>query len=163
MLLNEFNAEETIDNLNENYPLILFIFKDIDRENLYYKDTFFDFSYIDCINMKKICSEKGSDQLSNEDYFALHLQTLLYKRYDSYFTERGCKIINEINPVSKEPILGIYLPIILCGSPGIGKSTFINDIAGHRISKASSSQQGVTTKSSYYEVKILEMAMMMTK
>ena len=92
--------------------------------------------------------------MCDEDYIALYLQTLLYKRYDSYFTERGYQIINEINPVSNEPNPGIYLPIILCGTPGVGKSTFINVFAGHRISKASSSQQGVTTKSAIYDVKI---------
>ena len=153
LFLEEFNKEETIENLNENFPLILFLFKDTDRENLYYKDEFFDFSYIDCINLKKITSERN-DELCDEDYIALYLQTLLYKRYDSYFTERGYQIINEINPVSNEPNPGIYLPIILCGTPGVGKSTFINVFAGHRISKASSSQQGVTTKSSIYDVKI---------
>lgn len=152
LFLEEFNKEETFDELNENFPLILFIFKDKDRENLYYKDIFFDFSYIDCINMNKIISQKISDKLSNEDHFALHLETLLFRRYDSYFTEGGCKIIDEINPVSKEPIMGIYLPVILCGSPGVGKSTFINDFAMHRISKASPSQQGVTTKSANYDV-----------
>ena len=154
LFLEEFNKEETIDDLNENFPLILFLFKDTDRDNLYYKDMFFDFSYIDCINMNKITSEQRDDKLSNENYIALYLQTLLYNRYDSYFTERGCQIINEINPVSKEPIVGIYLPVILCGTPGVGKSTFINDFACHRISKASPSQQGVTTKSAIYDVKI---------
>lgn len=49
---------------------------------------------------------------------------------------------------------GIYLPIILIGSPGVGKSTFINIINGGRISKASSSDDPVTSKSADYDVKI---------
>ena len=49
---------------------------------------------------------------------------------------------------------GIYLPILLIGNPGMGKSTFINVIAGERISKATSSVEPVTSKAAYYDVKI---------
>lgn len=50
--------------------------------------------------------------------------------------------------------IGIYLPILLIGNPGMGKSTFINVIAGERLSKATSSVKPVTSKASYYDVKI---------
>ena len=50
--------------------------------------------------------------------------------------------------------IGIYLPILLIGNPGMGKSTFINVIEGERISKATSSVEPVTSKASYYDVKI---------
>ena len=36
----------------------------------------------------------------------------------------------------------------------MGKSTFINDIAGERISKATSFVEPVTSKAAYYDVKI---------
>ena len=49
---------------------------------------------------------------------------------------------------------GIYLPVILIGNPGMGKSTFINVIAKERISKATSSVEPVTSKVSYYDIKI---------
>ena len=54
LLLDEFNDEETIDNLAENFPLILFIFKNIERNNSYYTDKFFDFSYIRCLNLSSL-------------------------------------------------------------------------------------------------------------
>lgn len=46
------------------------------------------------------------------------------------------------------------MPILLIGNPGMGKSTFINVVAGERISKATSSVEPVTTKAAYYDVKI---------
>ena len=49
---------------------------------------------------------------------------------------------------------GIYLPIVLIGSPGVGKSTFINLVNGGRISKATSSDEPVTSKTAFYDVKI---------
>ena len=64
------------------------------------------------------------------------------------------KIIDEIDLLSKEPKFGIYLPIILVGSAGAGKSTFINIFNGCRISRASSSQNPITSKNAYYDVKI---------
>lgn len=154
-LCEEFEKDDTIDKLNENFPLLLFIFKDIDRENIYYRDKFFDFSYIRCVNLNSITyigENKGKS--SKEELIALYLQTLLYNNYDSYFTERGHKIIDEIDPLSNTPKIGIYLPIILVGTPGVGKSTFINILNGGRISKASSSDNPVTSKSAYYDVKI---------
>jgi ribosome biogenesis GTPase A len=79
---------------------------------------------------------------------------ILYNEYDSYFTERGHKIIDEMDPLSEKPKTGIYLPIILVGSPGCGKSTFINVVNERRISRASSSQLPVTSQSAVYDVKI---------
>lgn len=78
----------------------------------------------------------------------------MYNNYDSYFTERGRKIVDEVDIFSNKQKLGIYLPIILVGSPGVGKSTFINILNGSRISKASSSDEPITSKSAYYDVKI---------
>ena len=154
-LCEEFEKDETIDKLNENFPLLLFIFKDVDRDNIYYLDKFFDFSYIRCVNLNSITYiEENKGKSSKEELIALYLQSLLYNNYDSYFTERGHKIIDEIDPLSNTPKIGIYLPIILVGTPGVGKSTFINILNGGRISKASSSDNPVTSKSAYYDVKI---------
>lgn len=154
-LCEEFSKEQTIDNLNENFPLLIFIFKDNDRDNFYYKDIFFDFSYIYCVNLSKINLIKDNkENVSNADLVALYLKNLLYKNYDSYFSERGHKLIDEIDPLSNSPLTGIYLPIILIGSPGVGKSTFINIINGYRISRATSSDEPVTSKSSIYDVRI---------
>ena len=154
-LCEEFEKDETIDKLNENFPLLLFIFKDVDRDNIYYLDKFFDFSYIRCVNLNSInYIEENKGKSSKEELIALYLQSLLYNNYDSYFTERGHKIIDEIDPLSNTPKIGIYLPIILVGTPGVGKSTFINILNGGRISKASSSDNPVTSKSAYYDVKI---------
>ena len=151
LLLEEFNEAE--EELNENFPLILFLFNNIERNNLYYRDTFFDFSYIQCINLSKI--PFGEDnKVSQEDLIAAYLKKILYNNYDSYFTERGHRLIDEIDPLSNEPLLGIYFPIILVGSPGAGKSTFINILNGSRISRASTSFDPVTTKSAIYDVKI---------
>ena len=155
LLCEEFSKEDTIDALNENFPLILFIFKDIDRDNLYYKDIFFDFSYINCLNLSSINFIKDNKNNSKiEEFQALFLKSFLYNNYDSYFTERGHKLIDEIDPISNKQIPGIYLPIILVGSPGSGKSTFINIVNGGRISKASDSDDPVTSKSAFYDVKI---------
>lgn len=157
LLLEEFNKPKSRRSLNENFPLILFLFKDIDRNNIYYSHSFFDYSYIKCINLKNIYSERikeKENKASKEDLIAVYLKALLYNEYDSYFTQRGRKIIDEIDPFSNSPKLGIYLPIILVGSPGCGKSTFINIINGGRISRASSSQLPVTSNSAYYDVKI---------
>lgn len=46
------------------------------------------------------------------------------------------------------------MPIILVGSPGCGKSTFINVVNERRISRATSSQLPVTSQSAVYDVKI---------
>jgi len=154
-LCEEFSKEDTIDNLNEYFPLLIFIFKDNDRDNFYYKDIFFDFSYIYCVNLSKINLIKVNEKkVSNADLAALYLKHLLYKNYDSYFSERGHKLIDEIDPLSNSPMTGIYLPIILIGNPGVGKSTFINIINGYRISRATSSDDPVTSKSSIYDVRI---------
>ena len=154
-LCEEFTKDETIDALNENFPLLLFIFKDTNRNNLYYQEKFFDFTYINCVNLSSIeLIKENKEKSNNEDLIALYLKSLLYNNYDSYFTERGHKIIDEIDPLSKIPKIGIYLPIVLVGSPGVGKSTFINTLNGYRISKASSSDLPVTSKSAIYDVKI---------
>ena len=156
-LLEEFNKPKSRRSLNENFPLILFLFKDIDRNNKDYIHFFFDYTYIKCINLKNIYSEKikeKDNKASKEDLIATYLKIILYNEYDSYFTERGHKIVDEIDPLSNTPKLGIYLPIILVGSPGVGKSTFINVVNEGRISRASSSQLPVTSKPAYYDVKI---------
>lgn len=154
LLCQEFSKEETIDALTDNFPLILFIFKNVDRDNLYYKDIFFDFSYIRCLNLSSFKFKENKENSKKEDFQALFLKSYLYNNYDSYFTERGHKIIDEIDLISNRQMPGIYLPIILVGSPGVGKSTFINIINGERISKASDSDEPVTSKSAFYDVKI---------
>ena len=156
-LLEEFNKPKSRRALNENFPLILFLFKDIDKVNKDYNHSFFDFSYIKCVNLKPIYSEKIKDKenkATKEDLIAVYLKMILYNEYDSYFTERGHKIIDEIDPLSETPKTGIYLPIILVGSPGCGKSAFINVVNERRISRATSSQLPVTSQSAVYDVKI---------
>ena len=155
-LLEEFNDEDTIDFFADNFPLILLVFKNSNRDNTYYKDIFFDFSYIRCLNLNSFCNllDIDSKKQKKEDFQALYLKSFLYNNYDSYFTERGYKVIDEINPLSNRQMHGIYLPIVLVGSPGVGKSTFINVINGTRISKASSSDDPVTSKSACYDIKI---------
>ena len=54
LLLEEFNNKDTIDFFADNFPLILFIFKNNNRDNTYYKDKFFDFSYIRCLNFNSL-------------------------------------------------------------------------------------------------------------
>ena len=154
LLCEEFSKEETLDALVNDYPLILFIFKNIDRNNVYYKDKFFDFSYIRCLNLNSLNNIPEMNKSKKEDFQALFLESFLYNNYDSYFTERGHKVLDEIEPLSNRTMKGIYLPIVLVGSPGVGKSTFINVINGERISKASSSDEPVTSKSAYYDVLI---------
>ena len=154
LLCEEFQDENTLDTLADNYPLMLFIFKDLERDNTYYKDKFFDFSYIRCLNLSSFKTIDDTKKEKKEDFQALFFKSFLFNNYDSYYTERGHKIIDEINPLSDKSIPGIYLPIALVGSPGVGKSTFINIINGSRISKASSSDEPVTSKSAYYDVKI---------
>ena len=154
-LCEEFSKESTIDKLSENYPLMLFLFKDTNRENLYYRDCFFDHSFIRCINLNSITYiEINEGKSTKEDLIAVYLQSVLYNNYDSYFTERVHKIVDEIDPLSKIPMDGIYLPIILVGTPGVGKSTFINILNGCRIAKANPSDNPVTSKSAIYDVKI---------
>ena len=154
ILCDEFSEDETIDVLADNFPLIVFLFKNIDRNNTFYRDKFFDYSYIKCLNLSSLSNYLEINNSKKEDFQALFLKSFLYNNYDSYFTERGHKIIDEIDPLSNRQMPGIYLPIILIGSPGVGKSTFINIINGGRISKASSSDEPVTSKSAYYDVKI---------
>ncbi len=153
LLCDEFSKEENRGELTDNFPLFLFLFKDINRNNLYYRDKFFDFSYINCFNLSSL-NFVENNKLTNEEYIAIYLKKLLYNNFDSYFTERGHKIIDEIDPLSNKQKPGIYLPVILVGSPGVGKSTFINILNGVRISKASSSEEPVTSQSAYYDVKI---------
>ena len=151
-LCNEFSNEEIKGELVNNFPLMLFLYKDIERSNTYYKDHIFDFSYINCLNLSSINIQNNN--IEKEEYIAIFLKKLLYNNYDSYFTERGRKIVDEVDIFSNKQKLGIYLPIILVGSPGVGKSTFINILNGSRISKASSSDDPITSKSAYYDVKI---------
>lgn len=155
LLCEEFTKEETKAELVGNFPLILFIFKDIDRDNLYYKEKFFDFSYIKCLNMSSINFEKYKNKETKiEEFQALFLKYFLFNNFDSYFTERGYKIIDEVDPILNNQMTGVYLPIILVGSPGVGKSTFINVVNGRKISKSSDSDDPVTSKSAYYDIKI---------
>ena len=151
-LCREFSNEEIKGELVNNFPLMLFLYKNIERSNTYYKDYIFDFSYINCLNLSSINIQNNNKE--KEEYIAIFLKKFLYNNYDSYFTERGRKIVNEVDIFSNKQKLGIYLPIILVGSPGVGKSTFINILNGTRISKASSSFDPVTSKSAYYDVKI---------
>lgn len=150
LLCKEFNKTKAY--FNQNFPLILFIFNNTKKTNRDYANIFFDITYIKCINLNDICStdSKDSDKIKS-----LYLFSLLKKRYDSYFNEKGYKIIDEIDPISNLVTTGIYLPILLLGNPGMGKSTFINTIAGERVSKATSSVEPVTTKDAYYDIKIL--------
>ena len=112
----------------------------------------FDFSYINCFNLNSI--NIPNEAKEKEEYIALFLKKFLYNNYDSYFTERGRKIVDEIDIFSNKQKFGVYLPVVLVGSPGVGKSTFINILNGSRISKASSSEEPVTSKSAFYDVKI---------
>ena len=152
LLCKEFSNEEIKGELVNNFPLMLFLYKDIERSNTYYKDYIFDFSYINCLNLSSINIQNNN--IEKEEYIAIFLKKFLYNNYDSYFTERGRKIVDEVDIFSNKQKLGIYLPIILVGSPGVGKSTFINILNGSRISKASSSDDPITSKSAYYDVKI---------
>ena len=158
-LCDEFTNEETIELLNENFPLMLFLFKDFERDKSYYKHNYpdFDFSYLRCVNLNLIPSLKDNkDKSKTEDLISLHLNNLLYNIFDSYFTERGYQMSNQIDPLTKMATFdsGIYLPIILIGAPGAGKSTFINILNGERISKSSASLDSVTTKASFYDIKL---------
>lgn len=152
LLCNEFSDEEIKGELVDNFPLMLFLFKDIERSNTYYKDYIFDFSYINCLNLSSINIQNNEKE--KEEYISLFLKKFLYNNFDSYFTERGRKIVDEIDIFSNKQKFGVYLPIVLVGSPGVGKSTFINILNGSRISKASSSEDPVTSKSAIYDVKI---------
>ena len=159
LLCNEFSDEEIKGELVDNFPLMLFLFKDIERSNTYYNDYIFDFSYINCFNLSSINIPNNNNQENEEikekeEYIALFLKKFLYNNYDSYFTERGRRIVDEVDIFTNKQKLGVYLPLVLVGSPGVGKSTFINIINGSRISKASSSEEPVTSKSAFYDVKI---------
>ena len=156
LLLEEFNNKDTIDFFADNFPLILFIFKNNNRDNTYYKDKFFDFSYIRCLNFNSLFNipKIKSKKEKKEVFQALFLKSFLYNNYNNYFTQKGYKVVDEINPLFNRQMHGIYLPIVLVGSPGIDKSTFINIINGTRISKPSSSDAPVTSKSVYYDIKI---------
>ena len=127
-LCKEFSNEEIKGELVNNFPLMLFLYKDIERSNTYYKDYIFDFSYINCLNLSSINIQNNNKE--KEEYIAIFLKKFLYNNYDSYFTERGRKIVDEVDIFSNKQKLGIYLPIILVGSPGVGKSTFINILNG---------------------------------
>ena len=151
LLLKEFKGSKK--ELNENFPLILFIFKNTTKSIRDYKDLFFDITYLKCINLGDISSD-DNDRNKIKSLKILYLLTILKNRYNSYFIEDGYKVIDEIDPLSNMCTTGIYLPILLIGNPGMGKSTFINVIAGERISKATSSVEPVTTKEAYYDVKI---------
>lgn len=151
LLLKEFKGSKK--ELNENFPLILFIFKNTTKSIRDYKDLFFDITYLKCINLGDISSD-DNDRNKIKSLKILYLLTILKNRHNSYLVEDGHKVIDEIDPLSNISTTGIYLPILLIGNPCMGKSTFINVIAGERISKATSSVEPVTTKEAYYDVKI---------
>ena len=48
-LLKEFNGSKK--ELNENFPLILFVFKNATKSIKAYSKTFFDITYLKCINL----------------------------------------------------------------------------------------------------------------
>jgi GTP-binding protein EngB required for normal cell division len=104
-----------------------------------------------CINLVDISTNDPSKLKEIESFYLL---SILKIRYDNYFNEGGYKVIDEIDPLTQVAMTGIYLPVILIGNPGMGKSTFINVIAKERISKATSSVEPVTSKVSYYDIKI---------
>ena len=151
LLLKEFKGCKK--EFNENFPLILFIFKNTTKSIRDYKDLFFDITYLKCINLGDISSDDNNNE-KIKSLKSLYLFTILKNSNDNYFNEGGYKIIDEINPLTNMSTIGIYLPILLIGNPGMGKSTFINVIAGERLSKATSSVKPVTSKASYYDVKI---------
>ncbi len=151
LLLKEF--KDSKKELNENFPLILFIFKNTTKSIRDYKNLFFDITYLKCINLGDISSDDNNND-KIKSLKTLYLFTILKNRYDNYFNEGGYKVIDEINPLTNMSTIGIYLPILLIGNPGMGKSTFINVIAGERISKATSSVEPVTSKAAYYDIKI---------
>ena len=102
LLLEEFNKEKSREVLSDNFPLILFLFEDTDKNHIDYNKSFFDYSYIRCLNLTNIYSgrlEGGKNKPSKEDLIAVYLYSFLYNYYDSYFTERGHKIIDEIDPL----------------------------------------------------------------
>ena len=151
LLLKEFNGLKK--ELNENFPLILFIFKNTNKSIRDYKNIFFDITYLKCLNLEDISTNETENE-KIEQLKAFYLFSLLKNRYHNYYTEGGYRIIDEIDPLSKMATMGIYLPILLIGNPGMGKSTFINVVAGERISKATSSVEPVTSKAAYYDIKI---------
>lgn len=152
LLCKEFNKTKTF--FNENFPLILFVFSNTNKTIRDYANIFFDITYLKCINLNDISSTEDINSKNSDELKAFYLLSLLKNRYDSYFNEKGYKIIDEINPITNLATTGIYLPILLIGNPGMGKSTFINVVAGERISKATSSVEPVTTKATYYDIKI---------
>ena len=151
LLLKEFNAIHK--ELNQYFPLILFIFKNTNKSIKDYKDIFFDVTYLKCINLSDI-PKNNIDNEKIQKLKILYLLTILKNRYHNYYTECGYKIIDEIDPLTNLSTRGIYLPMLLIGNPGCGKTTFINVVAGERIAKASSSVEPVTSKVAYYDIKL---------
>ena len=151
-LLREFNGSKK--ELNENFPLILFVFKNTTKKIKDYEKKFFDITYLKCINMNDVIANNKADKAKIKEMTIFYLYHILKKKFHNYYNEEGYKIIDEIDPLSKMALTGIYLPVFLIGNPGMGKSTFINVIAGERISKATSSVEPVTSKAAYYDVLI---------
>ena len=162
LLCQEFTKRETQRNFAHNFPLILFIFKEFNKQNIDYKDKIFDFSYIKCINYNDLSKMPIQNNDNNEEntlivkLISLSLKSLLLNRYDSYYNEDGYNTLKHIDPLSYKLKTAIYLPVLLIGCPGVGKSTLINVFAGERISKASSSMEPVTSKVAYYDVNFPE-------
>ena len=162
LLCEEFTKKEAQRKLAHNFPLILFVFRDIDKKNVDYRDKLFDYTYIKCVNYLDLTKIRLADNDINDEkiskikIISLSLKSLLSNYYTNYYNENGYNSIKHLDPLSDKIKTGVYLPILLIGCPGVGKSTFINVFAGERISKASSSMEPVTSKIAYYDVKIPE-------
>lgn len=162
LLCQELTKKETRKQFAHNFPLILFVFREMIKKNVDYRDKLFDFTYIKCVNYIDLTKIQLDDEENNDvkiskiKLIVLSLKSLLSYHYDNYFNENGFNSLKHLDPLSFKIKTGVYLPILLIGCPGVGKSSFINVFAGERISKASSAMEPVTSKIAYYDVKIPE-------